>query len=225
MQNTGLTQDFLQVSHGCQACRTLAATVEGIYQAGGRVETDGWSIEWIKAETESSPAMSFGCASNRLPTTVVRRAGAPGERLDGGDTEQRMVLTRKRGEWNLSRSFAVRDMKTYPGRLCIVTALLLTTMLAPVAARADSSTPSCDETVDLTTGARVAPWTPIKFVRRTTPGTVRGGASPNDARPTVPTGSATTRSTASPPRGTRARSTRSSAPHPADHARSTGWPA
>jgi hypothetical protein len=102
MQNTGHSQEFLQVSRGCQACRNLAATVEGIYQAGGQVQTEGWSIEWIKPEAQSGSTDVFRVRVKSAPTTVVRREGAPPERLDGGVTEQRMVLTRKRGEWNLS---------------------------------------------------------------------------------------------------------------------------
>jgi hypothetical protein len=100
MQRTGDTSAYLRISPKCQACRSLAESVDDIYADGGRIEFAGAEVVRIRSAGAKPPTYDVGL---RLPETVIYRSAAgDSETLPPGSMTIRVTLKEARGNWTVT---------------------------------------------------------------------------------------------------------------------------
>ena len=101
MQVTGDTTGFRGVSRSCEPCDSLAQRVEGIYRAGGWVQTDGWRLLKVRkiAGTKEHPVVDVEVLSS--PTTFVEELDGEEQSFPGGKLIERFELVKVRKEWRM----------------------------------------------------------------------------------------------------------------------------
>lgn len=104
MQNTGETEAFLGVSsNSCQPCSRISDAVSGYYDAGGFVETSGWTIRRIRALNPGETKLAgFVVSVMSAPTEYKESSSADLKTLPGGPVEYTFTLTLRRSSWLVS---------------------------------------------------------------------------------------------------------------------------
>ncbi len=102
MQATGDTDGFRKLGPDCESCLETADRVEQIYQAGGEIQWDGWTILRIGPNGEATD--EFRVLERSAPTRFRESADAAWTKLAGGRTEHVMELTPDGDSWLVVRS-------------------------------------------------------------------------------------------------------------------------
>jgi hypothetical protein len=103
MFETGDTEAFLAMGPDCDDCKNIAATADRIYDAGGEVRWDGWTIlELARKGKPSSHTYRFVVES--APTRYRESPSGPWKRLDGGRVVQLIVLEPVETSWHVLES-------------------------------------------------------------------------------------------------------------------------
>jgi hypothetical protein len=100
MQNTGETDEYAKLSSKCKTCMSVAERVEGIFDAGGFVKTDGLRI--LKVVDQSGPVgrKVFDVRVRSSPTVLKESEDGAEQRLPGGTLTYRMRLS-PQAPWQL----------------------------------------------------------------------------------------------------------------------------
>jgi hypothetical protein len=101
MQNSGETEAFLAASEECHACIELAELVAGYYEAGGYVETRGWTLTTLIRHSETGPTLEFEARIKSAPTVYLEQSGGTVERLPAGKGRERFVVRRSDRGWQM----------------------------------------------------------------------------------------------------------------------------
>jgi hypothetical protein len=102
MQNTGETKQYLALSRGCRPCKEVADQVEGYFEAGGFVRTDGWAVEAIRVSQPGGGGQVTATVDiTSSPTEYAISAGAPPQSLAGGSMVELMTLDPRNLSWML----------------------------------------------------------------------------------------------------------------------------
>jgi hypothetical protein len=108
MWGSGETAAFLAMGPQCADCRETAAAVDRIYSAGGTVQWDGWKV--LNIEVRGSPRQNaFRFRVDSAPTRYRESPDGPWKTLDGGQSDQLIVLQ------PVGESWAVTQSKDLPG--------------------------------------------------------------------------------------------------------------
>lgn len=86
----------------CQACSDFAGQLDGIYAAGGSVESAGWTVNRVVPEagaTDDEVGLLVTFAVS--PQTVVESEGAKAQEFEGGNQGFRFHLVREDGTWQV----------------------------------------------------------------------------------------------------------------------------
>lgn len=104
MQTSGDVSDFRAITSKCESCKRLADQIEGIYQDGGVVQTDGWTIASIKPVTSSETETEYEVTIDSAPTTYTLTADSPEQtsREDEFDTESNSNRLPKAGNFEIT---------------------------------------------------------------------------------------------------------------------------
>ena len=100
---TGDTEPFLALGPDCEDCKAIAATVDRIYGAGGKVEWDGWSIVELSPRGKPS-ANAYRFVVDSAPTRYRESASGPWKTLEGGRVVQLIVLEPTGSSWQVTQS-------------------------------------------------------------------------------------------------------------------------
>ncbi len=100
MQNSGDTADYLAVSSKCKSCVAVAKRIQGIFEAGGFVQTDGLEILNVIDQSGATGRKVLDVRVRSSPTVLRESAGAREQRLPGGTVTYRMRLS-PRSPWQL----------------------------------------------------------------------------------------------------------------------------
>ena len=103
MFETGDTQPFLALGPNCDDCKDIAATVDRIYGAGGKVKWDGWEIVALAPRGEPS-SHTFRFVVESAPTRYRESANGPWKELEGGRVIQLIVLEPFEASWQVLES-------------------------------------------------------------------------------------------------------------------------
>ena len=101
MQNTGETEAFLAVSDKCIACVQLADLVTRYYDAGGYVETQGWTLRVLNQLSRTGRTIEFEAEIKSAPTVYLEEAGGTVEHLPSGQGKERFVVRSTDGGWQM----------------------------------------------------------------------------------------------------------------------------
>ena len=88
----------------CTTCTDFANRLDGIYKAGGNVQTKGFKVK--KLLTDSSvpkPGAGVSVVMTATPQTLVEKKGAAPRQLKGGDLRVRMIMVRVKDHWAMDR--------------------------------------------------------------------------------------------------------------------------
>lgn len=100
MQNSGATDEYLSISGKCKTCVTVADRIEGIYEAGGSVQTDGLKILGFTDQSPDGGKRILDVKVRSTPTVIKESASADEQRLPGGVVTYRMRLNAE-APWQL----------------------------------------------------------------------------------------------------------------------------
>ena len=88
----------------CKSCAAIAGNVREIYDRGGRIESQGWTIEKIKAvRLTSARAAVLQLSVRQSAETVRKKRNGPTESFDGGMQPMVMHLRSNSSEWVVDR--------------------------------------------------------------------------------------------------------------------------
>ncbi len=85
---------------GCDVCTDFPQQVDSIYDAGGRVESEDWTIKSVVPEhgaTDQQVGMLITVTVP--PNTVYAKEGAEPQKFPGGDQRFRMIVVRQSEHW------------------------------------------------------------------------------------------------------------------------------
>lgn len=100
---TGETDEFLSLGPNCDDCKKIAETVTNIYDGGGSVEWDGWTILDI-APRGAASANAYRFVVRSAPTRYRETSAGPWKRLEGGRGVQLIVLEPMESSWQVLES-------------------------------------------------------------------------------------------------------------------------
>jgi hypothetical protein len=100
MQVSGDTKEYRCLGYKCDACNGFADTIDGIYAAGGHVETLGWKILSLKDGPTNS---SFALNVDIRPTVYVELKGGPEKKLPGGSPTEIIQFVKRNGQWRVTQ--------------------------------------------------------------------------------------------------------------------------
>ena len=103
MQNSGDTTAFRAMSMGCRGCDAVADRVDSIYDAGGSVHTEGWSLLRVHESTRSGGTRTFELIVNSAPTTYTPAKGATPKHLAGGREHFQIQVMPANGSWTVGQ--------------------------------------------------------------------------------------------------------------------------
>ena len=87
-------------SPSCVTCTNFIALTDDIYSAGGRVISDGWSIDSTSDPKVSGKSTLISIDITQSPQVITRAAGEQAERYPGGDVDY-LATIRWSGEWQM----------------------------------------------------------------------------------------------------------------------------
>jgi hypothetical protein len=88
----------------CETCTDFAQRLDGIYAAGGHVETKGFKVkQLVRDSSVPSPGAGVSASLTATPQTVVEKKGAEPRELEGGNLRLRLVLVRVDDHWLMDR--------------------------------------------------------------------------------------------------------------------------
>jgi hypothetical protein len=99
--STGKTEGLRTLGlDGCDACSDFPKQLDDIYAAGGRVESEDWTIKSVVPEhgaTDQRVGMLITVTVP--PNTVYAKEGAKPQKFPGGDQRFRMIVVRQAEHW------------------------------------------------------------------------------------------------------------------------------
>jgi hypothetical protein len=98
MENTGDTSEYLALSRACDACNSLAKTVEGYYADGGYVKWEGWTIRSVRPWVEGGPD-DFAVRVDSAPTKYREEGAGPVKSFPGGRSTYKLTLRPQGTSW------------------------------------------------------------------------------------------------------------------------------
>lgn len=98
MENTGETDEYLELSGQCEACTSLAETVTRYYADGGYVKWDGWDVLSVRQWKDGGPN-DYAVRVNSAPTKYREKAGGPIGSFPGGRSTYKLTLRPKGDSW------------------------------------------------------------------------------------------------------------------------------
>ncbi len=100
---TGDTEQLKSLSADeCTTCDDFAEQLDQIYEAGGRVESDGWEIEKAVPEAGATDnEVGLLVTFSVSPQTVYQTEDAEAQEFEGGNQGFRFHLVREQGEWQV----------------------------------------------------------------------------------------------------------------------------
>ncbi len=100
---SGETEDLKALAtEECQACSDFAGQLDDIYAAGGRVESEGWTVNRVVPEagaTDDEVGMLVTFAVS--PQKVFESEDAEAQEFEGGNQGFRFHLVREDGSWQV----------------------------------------------------------------------------------------------------------------------------
>jgi uncharacterized protein DUF6318 len=103
--STGETKGLKSLGlDGCAVCSDFPKQVDTIYNAGGRVESDDWTIKTVVPEhgaTDERVGMLITVTVP--PNTVYADADAKPQKFPGGDQRFRMIVVRQGEHWMIKQ--------------------------------------------------------------------------------------------------------------------------
>ena len=100
---TGETDEFHNLGPNCDDCRKIAETVTNIYDGGGSVDWDGWTILAL-APRGAPSAHAYRYVVRSAPTRYRETSNGPWKRLKGGRGVQLIVLEPAGSSWQVLES-------------------------------------------------------------------------------------------------------------------------
>jgi hypothetical protein len=89
---------------GCQVCTDFPKQVDGIYKAGGRVESEDWTIKSVVPEAGATDKQVGMLITVTVPpNTVYATADAKPKKYPGGDQRFRMIVVRQAEHWMIKQ--------------------------------------------------------------------------------------------------------------------------
>lgn len=86
----------------CTTCDGFAQQLDEIYEAGGRVESDGWEIQKTVPEAGATDnEVGLLVTFSVSPQTVYQTEDAKAQDFEGGNQAFRFELAREDGEWQV----------------------------------------------------------------------------------------------------------------------------
>jgi hypothetical protein len=103
MQNTGDGDDYRDMSAKCPNCLDYADYIEGIWEAGGYVKTDGWLI----GRSRTSKPLDNGEVEVTIdvtstPAEFVEKAGGPVQHYERHDLTYIVALRPSNRDWSVT---------------------------------------------------------------------------------------------------------------------------
>ena len=102
MQVTGDSQEFRSLGPTCESCLETADRIDQIYQSGGVIEWDGWTV--LSIEPIGNSTREYRLLEESAPTRFRDSAGAPWKRLEGGRTPHVIELDPVGDSWVVVRT-------------------------------------------------------------------------------------------------------------------------
>lgn len=104
MQNTGETDAYLAMTWHCESCTRFAELVRGIYEKGGWIRTDGWTVESVRRDSSTSRAgrPAFVVMLDAAATKYLKSNRAHAETIAGGRSRHRLELVKRAGVWRVA---------------------------------------------------------------------------------------------------------------------------
>jgi hypothetical protein len=99
MQNTGDTSAFRATTVECEACDGLADKIDEYYSNGGYAVTDGWTLTSIKLLGRRGRVRDYRIEVSSAPTEYSESDDSEPQRLEGGNTAQRVALRPQQDTW------------------------------------------------------------------------------------------------------------------------------
>jgi hypothetical protein len=98
---TGKTEQLKSLGlKSCDTCTDFAQHLDQVYGAGGRVETDDWTIESVIPEAGATDKrVGMLVAVNVPPNKVYANDDAKPQKFRGGNQRFRMIVLRKGDHW------------------------------------------------------------------------------------------------------------------------------
>jgi len=88
----------------CETCTDFADRLDGIYDAGGHVETKGFQVkQLVRDSSVPEPGAGVSAMLTATPQTVVEKKGAKPTKRPGGDVRLRLIMVREDGHWVMDR--------------------------------------------------------------------------------------------------------------------------
>lgn len=101
MQNTGDSAEFRGISPSCRPCTRLAEQVDGFYGAGGYVRIDHQVVRKVTNLSRTEYLATVDAAPTEYRTSSESKI----QRLEGGQTEYRVILRQRNGSWEMAHYF------------------------------------------------------------------------------------------------------------------------
>ena len=99
-QVDGHVDAYLALSR-CGACVTFANRVKGVYDSGGYIKTDGWTIRSISSMGRSGKSAAYKLRILSAPSEMRETSKASVQHLEGGPRTLQVLLIRRNGAWHL----------------------------------------------------------------------------------------------------------------------------
>jgi hypothetical protein len=98
---TGKTEGLASLGlKGCDACSDFPRQVDTIYEAGGRVESEDWTIKSVVPEAGATDEQVGMLITVEVPpNTVYADKDAKPQEFPGGDQRFRMIVVRQADHW------------------------------------------------------------------------------------------------------------------------------
>lgn len=107
MQNTGDTKEYRRLSRGCGPCLDVADRVDVVYQAGGFIRTDGWSVLSVKKVRNQPRVATYHVRVDNAPTEYKESSGGALKSIEPGRPTLEVTI---RG----TRAFRVVELAQVP---------------------------------------------------------------------------------------------------------------
>lgn len=101
MQVSGDTEEYRRNSIRCGTCIAFAERIEGIYAAGGSIQTTGWRIRTLLSVRGTASAKVVEAVVDSGQTRYVEERGSKAKSLPGGRLTERFELRRRAGAWQM----------------------------------------------------------------------------------------------------------------------------
>jgi hypothetical protein len=101
MQNSGHSWVFRRMSRRCKDCIALADRVDAIYNAGGYIRTNGWSIQKLEIVSAKHGRLLVNLRVRSFPTTYRESAQGPKKGYPGGEALYQVGVEKIAEAWSV----------------------------------------------------------------------------------------------------------------------------